>query len=54
MPAITVSRGSALTIGAISKQTGVNVETIRFYERVGIRRSRHAAQAAIASIVSSS
>src|SRR5215813_8592484 len=36
MPAITASRGSVLTIGALSKQTGVNIETIRFYERVGI------------------
>jgi len=36
MPAITVSRGPALTIGALSKRTGVNIETIRFYERVGI------------------
>ncbi len=36
MQAITVSRGLALTIGALSKRTGVNVETIRFYERVGI------------------
>jgi MerR family mercuric resistance operon transcriptional regulator len=36
MPAITLSRGSGLTIGALSRRTGVNVETIRFYERVGI------------------
>jgi MerR family mercuric resistance operon transcriptional regulator len=36
MPAITVSRGPALTIGALSKRTGVNIETIRFYERVDI------------------
>ena len=36
MPSITVSRGPALTIGALSKRTGVNIETIRFYERVGI------------------
>jgi MerR family mercuric resistance operon transcriptional regulator len=36
MPDITVSRGPALTIGALSKHTGVNIETIRFYERVGI------------------
>jgi MerR family mercuric resistance operon transcriptional regulator len=36
MPAITVSRGPALTIGALSTRTGVNIETIRFYERVGI------------------
>jgi len=36
MPAITVSRGPALTIGTLSKRTGVNIETIRFYERIGI------------------
>ena len=36
MSSITVSRGPALTIGAISRRTGVNIETIRFYERVGI------------------
>ena len=36
MPAITVSRGQDLTIGGLSKRTGVNIETIRFYERVGI------------------
>ena len=36
MPAITVSRGSGLTIGALSKRTRVNIETIRFYERIGI------------------
>jgi MerR family transcriptional regulator, mercuric resistance operon regulatory protein len=36
MPAITVSRGSGWTIGALSRRTGVNIETIRFYERVGI------------------
>jgi MerR family transcriptional regulator, mercuric resistance operon regulatory protein len=36
MPAITVPRGPALTIGVLSKHTRVNIETIRFYERVGI------------------
>jgi MerR family mercuric resistance operon transcriptional regulator len=36
MSPITVSRGPALTIGALSRRTGVNIETIRFYERVGI------------------
>lgn len=36
MSAIMRSRGAALTIGALSKHTGVNIETIRFYERVGI------------------
>ena len=36
MSTITASRGPALTIGALSKRTGANIETIRFYERVGI------------------
>lgn len=36
MPAITTSRGPALTIGALSKGSGVNIETIRFYERAGV------------------
>src|SRR5262249_33206234 len=36
MPAITPSRGPAMTIGELSKRTAVNIETIRFYERVGI------------------
>lgn len=36
MPTITNARSPALTIGALSKQTGVNIETIRFYERIGI------------------
>jgi MerR family mercuric resistance operon transcriptional regulator len=36
MSPITIPRDSACTIGALSKRTGVNIETIRFYERVGI------------------
>jgi len=36
MSTITASRGPALTIGALSKHTRVHIETIRFYERVGI------------------
>jgi MerR family transcriptional regulator, mercuric resistance operon regulatory protein len=36
MPAITVSRGPTLTIGALSKRTGVKIEAIRFYERASI------------------
>jgi MerR family mercuric resistance operon transcriptional regulator len=36
MPAITVSRGLASSIGTLAKRTGVNIETIRFYERIGI------------------
>ena len=36
MSAITNSRGVAMTIGTLSKRTGVNIETIRFYERAGV------------------
>ena len=34
MPAITASRAEKLPIGALSKRSGVNIETIRYYERV--------------------
>ena len=36
MPQITLPRDASLTIGALSTRTGVNIETILFYERVGI------------------
>jgi MerR family mercuric resistance operon transcriptional regulator len=32
----TRSRGWNLTIGALSERTGVHIETIRYYERVGL------------------
>jgi MerR family mercuric resistance operon transcriptional regulator len=34
MPAITALRATDLAIGALSKRSGVNIETIRYYERV--------------------
>ncbi len=34
MAAITNARATTLTIGALSSRTGVNVETIRYYERI--------------------
>src|SRR5260370_26396503 len=34
MPAITSARAKNLSIGELSKQSGVNIETIRYYERV--------------------
>jgi MerR family mercuric resistance operon transcriptional regulator len=34
MPSITASRAQALPIGELSKRSGVNIETIRYYERV--------------------
>jgi MerR family mercuric resistance operon transcriptional regulator len=34
--AITTSRAAGLPIGALSRHTGCNVETIRYYERVGV------------------
>jgi MerR family transcriptional regulator, mercuric resistance operon regulatory protein len=33
MPAITVSRAETFPIGRLSKRSGVNIETIRYYER---------------------
>jgi MerR family mercuric resistance operon transcriptional regulator len=34
MPAITVSRAGTLLIGQLSRLSGVNIETIRYYERI--------------------
>lgn len=34
MQPITDKRGMSLSIGALSQQTGVHIETIRYYERV--------------------
>ncbi len=34
--AITRSRPIRLTIGKLSEETGVNIETIRYYERIGL------------------
>jgi MerR family mercuric resistance operon transcriptional regulator len=34
MRAITASRAETLLIGALSKRSGVNIETIRYYERI--------------------
>ncbi len=36
MPQITFSRASALAIGELSRLTGVNIETIRYYEKVSL------------------
>lgn len=36
MGSITASRG--LSIGALSRRTGVNIETIRYYERICLMR----------------
>ena len=36
MARITASRAQALTIGRLSHLTGVNVETIRYYERISL------------------
>jgi MerR family mercuric resistance operon transcriptional regulator len=32
----TSSRADHLTIGPLSERTGVNIETIRYYERIGL------------------
>lgn len=34
MDAITASRDEAFPIGELSRRTGVNIETIRYYERI--------------------
>ena len=34
MPQITSSRAEALAIGGLSRLTGVNIETIRYYEKI--------------------
>jgi MerR family mercuric resistance operon transcriptional regulator len=36
MAPITASRAQTLTIGTLSRITGVNIETIRYYERIGL------------------
>jgi MerR family mercuric resistance operon transcriptional regulator len=36
MRAITASRAEELAIGRLSELTGVNIETIRYYERTGV------------------
>jgi MerR family mercuric resistance operon transcriptional regulator len=36
MRSITTSRAAGLAIGELSKLTGVNIETIRYYERIGM------------------
>jgi MerR family mercuric resistance operon transcriptional regulator len=36
MGAITVARADRLTIGKLSQLTGVNIETIRYYEKIKV------------------
>jgi MerR family transcriptional regulator, mercuric resistance operon regulatory protein len=36
MKAITDARAEGLTIGKLSQLTGVNIETIRYYEKIGV------------------
>jgi MerR family mercuric resistance operon transcriptional regulator len=36
MPPVTDKRATPLSIGALSRLTGVHIETIRYYERVGM------------------
>ena len=36
MGAITAARGDRLTIGKLSQLTGVNIETIRYYEKIKV------------------
>ena len=39
MASITDSRAQTLTIGALAHRAGVNIETIRYYERIGLMPS---------------
>ena len=36
MPEITKARAPAFTRGSLSKRTGCNIETIRYYEKIGM------------------
>jgi MerR family mercuric resistance operon transcriptional regulator len=36
MSSITISRGADFPIGDLARRTGTNIETIRYYERIGI------------------
>jgi MerR family transcriptional regulator, mercuric resistance operon regulatory protein len=36
MPTITDARAERLTIGRLSERAGVNIETIRYYEKIGM------------------
>ena len=50
MAEITASRPEMLPIGALSKRSGVNIETIRYYERVRCWPRHRARPAAVASM----
>lgn len=41
MQTITASRARTLTIGALSNVTGVNIETIRYYERINLKAAAY-------------
>jgi MerR family mercuric resistance operon transcriptional regulator len=36
MRPITASRADGVTVGELSRRTGVNIETIRYYEKIGM------------------
>src|SRR5712692_7907240 len=36
MRSATLSNDAAISIGELSRRTGVNIETIRYYERIGM------------------
>ena len=50
MAAITASRAEPLPIGALSKRSGVNIETIRYYERSQGYRAAQRGSAARAAV----
>lgn len=39
MSPVTISRARNFPIGELSRRTGVNIETIRYYERIGMLES---------------
>ena len=49
MGAITDARAEKLSIGDLSELTGVNIETIRYYERIKMVRHHRARLVAVAS-----
>ena len=51
MRAITSSPAENLPIGELSKRSGVNIETIRYYERVKCWPHRRGRTVAAASII---
>ena len=39
--AITIARASGFTIGELARRTEVNLENIRYFERIGLLQASH-------------